>query len=58
MVGRLSLLDWSHTVKLASFSLGQIITVGIMASVFILALKFAGNRFPNIPGISAAARAL
>jgi hypothetical protein len=41
-------------MKLSSGLLGQIVTVGVMAVVFILALKYVGQKW-NIPVISTAA---
>lgn len=36
---------------------GQIVTVGLMAVVFILALKYVGGRF-NLPVVSSVARSV
>jgi hypothetical protein len=36
-------------VSLAKFSIGQIVSIGISAVVFILALKYVAKRFPRIP---------
>jgi hypothetical protein len=45
-------------VKLAGYSLGQVISVGIMSVLFILALKFVGRRFPQLPVVSQVAAAV
>jgi hypothetical protein len=42
-------------MKLGSGLLGQIITVGLMATVFILALKYVGGRW-NVPVVSSVSR--
>jgi hypothetical protein len=44
-------------VKLAGYSLGQVISVGIMSVLFILALKFVGRRW-NLPVVSQVAQAV
>lgn len=42
-------------MKLAKFSLGQVISIGIAAVVFILVLKWVGFKW-NIPLVSAIAK--
>lgn len=44
-------------MKLAGYSLGQVISVGIMATLFILALKFVGRRW-QLPVVSQVAAAV
>jgi hypothetical protein len=45
-------------MRLGQFTLGYVVSVGIAAVVFILALKWAGQRFPQLPIVAPAARAL
>lgn len=45
-------------VKLGRFTAGYVISTGIAAVVFILALKFAGTRFPKVPVVGSVARAI
>ena len=44
-------------MRLASFSLGQIVSIGISAVIFILFLKWAGQRW-NIPVVTSVARTI
>lgn len=44
-------------MKLTKFTIGQVVSIGIAAVVFILALKFVGGRW-EIPVISPVARAV
>ena len=44
-------------MKLAKFSVGQIVSIGISAVIFILALKWVGRRW-EIPVLSPVGRAL
>jgi hypothetical protein len=45
-------------VRLGQFTFGYVVSVGIAAVVFILALKWAGARFPKVPVVGAVARAI
>ncbi len=45
-------------MRLFGYSVGQVVSVGIMATLFILALKFVGQRFPQLPVIAPVARAV
>ncbi len=45
-------------MKLGRFTFGYVVSVGIAAVVFILALKWAGHRFPQVPVVGAVARAI
>ena len=44
-------------MKLTGYSLGQVVSVGIMSVLFILALKFVGRRW-NLPVVSQVAQAV
>ena len=44
-------------MKLAQFSLGQVVSIGIAAVVFILALKYVGKRW-RLPVVTPVANAL
>jgi hypothetical protein len=45
-------------VRIGRFTAGYVLTTGIAAVIFILALKWAGQRFPQVPVISPVARAI
>jgi hypothetical protein len=45
-------------VRLGTFTFGYVVSVGIAAVVFILALKWAGQTFPRVPVVGAVARAI
>jgi hypothetical protein len=45
-------------MRLAGYSLGQVISVGIMATIFILGLKFVGGKYPQLPVIGPVSRAV
>ncbi len=40
------------------FTVGYIVSVGIAAVIFILFLKWFGNRFPGVPVVDSVGRAL
>jgi hypothetical protein len=44
-------------MKLGQFTAGYILSVGIAATVFILALKYVGGRW-NVPLVSPVAKAI
>lgn len=45
-------------MKLGRFSAGYIVSTGIAAVIFILAIKYAGQKFPRVPVVGAVARAI
>lgn len=45
-------------MRLGSFTAGYVLTTGVAAVAFILALKWAGSRFPKVPVVGAVARAI
>lgn len=45
-------------MKLARFTLGQVVATGIMAVAFILVLKFVALKWPRLPVISGVAKAI
>lgn len=45
-------------MKLGAFSAGYVVSTGIAAVVFILAIKFVGEKFPKVPVVGAVARAV
>lgn len=47
-----------RVVKLGRFTAGYIVTTGIAAVIFILVLKYVGQRAPHVPVVGAVARAI
>ena len=45
-------------MKLGRFTAGYVLTTGIAAVIFILAIKWAGGKFPQVPVIGSVARAI
>lgn len=45
-------------VRIGRFTAGYVLTTGIAAVIFILALKWAGQRFPHVPVVGPVARAI
>jgi hypothetical protein len=45
-------------VRIGRFTAGYVLTTGIAAVIFIMALKWAGQRFPQVPVIAPVARAI
>jgi hypothetical protein len=45
-------------VKLFGYSFGQVVTVGVMATIFALALSYVGKRWPKAPVVGAVSRSL
>jgi hypothetical protein len=45
-------------MRLGTFTFGYVVSVGIAAVVFILALKWAGRQFPRVPVVGAVSRAI
>jgi hypothetical protein len=43
-------------MRLSRFTLGNIVSIGLCAVIFIVALKFVAARFPNLPVIAPVAR--
>jgi uncharacterized membrane protein len=45
-------------VRIGRFTAGYVLTTGIAAVIFIMALKWAGHRFPQVPVVGPVARAI
>lgn len=45
-------------MKLGAFSLGTVIHIGIAATVFIIALKWAGKKWPQLPIVAPLSRSV
>jgi hypothetical protein len=43
---------------LGKFTFGYIVSVGIAAVIFILAVQFVGKKWPHVPVVGAVARGL
>jgi hypothetical protein len=47
-----------RVVRIGRFTAGYVLTTGIAAVIFIMALKWAGQRFPQVPIVAPVARAI
>lgn len=45
-------------MRIGRFTAGYVLTTGIAATIFILVLKYAGQKFPSVPVVGSVARAI